>query len=165
MGRNPRASALGISFRPMTDDDLGFVAGLYASVREEELAATGWPADVKFAFLLQQHAAQHRHYRATYAGAEWLIVEHGGRRVGRLYRVIWPGEIRIIDISLTKEARGHGYGTAILRDIVDEAAAIARSVSIHVEKTNPARTLYERLGFAVVGDGGVYDLMRWSPAQ
>jgi ribosomal protein S18 acetylase RimI-like enzyme len=150
----------------MTDADLGFVAGLYASTRAEELAPTGWPPEAKLAFLLQQHDAQHRHYRNVYDGAEWLIVEQESHAIGRLYRVIWPAEIRIIDISLVPEARGRGIGAAILRDIQAEAEALGRSVTIHVEKNNPARSLYERLGFGVVEDKGVYDLMKWSaPAQ
>jgi hypothetical protein len=50
---------------------------------------------------------------------------------------------------------------ALLRDLMDEAAAAGEAVSIHVEKYNPAMRLYNRLGFAVDEDKGVYDLMRW----
>ena len=38
------AVAFGISYRPMIEDDLPFVADLYASTRAEEVAATGWPS-------------------------------------------------------------------------------------------------------------------------
>ena len=147
----------------MTDDDLAFVASLYASTRREELADTGWPQEMQDAFLRQQHEAQHSHYRATYGGAEWLIIEQGGAPVGRLYRVVWPHEIRIIDISLMPDARGSGIGGAILGAIQEEARGIGKAVSIHVEKNNRARNLYLRLGFAVIEDKGVYDLMAWRP--
>ena len=147
----------------MTDADLPFVATLYASTRREELAATGWPQEMQDAFLHQQHEAQHAFYRATYDGAEWLIIERDGAAVGRLYRVIWPREIRVIDISLLPEARGAGIGGAILGAIQDEARGIGKTVSIHVEKNNRARQLYLRLGFAVIEDKGVYDLMEWRP--
>ena len=33
-------------------------------------------------------------------------------------------------------------------------------MTVHVEKNNPARALYARLGFAIVEDRGVYDLLR-----
>ena len=145
----------------MTDDDLPFVAALYASTRREELAVTGWPQELRDAFLHQQHEAQHSFYRATYDGAEWLIIEQGGAPVGRLYRVVWPGEIRVIDISLVPEARGTGVGGAILAAIQAEAREIGKAVSIHVEKNNRARNLYLRLGFEVIEDKGVYDLMKW----
>lgn len=147
----------------MSNGDLPFVAALYASTRQEELAVTNWPQELKDAFLGQQHEAQHDLYRANYDGADWLIIEQDGVPVGRLYRVTWPREIRIIDISLVPEARGSGIGGAILKAIQDEARAIGKAVSIHVEKNNRARSLYARLGFEVIEDKGVYDLMEWRP--
>jgi len=60
------------------------------------------------------------------------------------------------------ERRGRGLGEALLRDLMDEAAAAGKDVSIHVEKLNPAMRLYRRLGFAIEEDKGVYDLMRWT---
>lgn len=155
------AVRLGIGFRPMTDADMDFVAALYASTRAEELALTGWPAEQQQAFLAQQHQAQHRHYRAYYPDAEWLIVERGGEPIGRLYLDEWPDQYRIVDIALVPAARGGGVGGAILRDLLDAARARGKGASIHVEKANPARRLYQRLGFEVVEDKGVYDLMEW----
>jgi hypothetical protein len=38
-------------------------------------------------------------------------------------------------------------------------------LSIHVETFNPAKRLYERLGFVVAEDKGVYQLMTWSPEK
>ena len=149
----------------MTDGDLPFTASLYASTRLAELAVTGWNEEQQHAFLAQQHDMQHRHYRATYDGAAWLIIEVDGRSVGRLYRVEWPREIRIIDISMAPDARGDGIGGAILAEIQEEARALGKAVSIHVEKNNRARSLYLRLGFEMVEDKGVYDLMEWHGAE
>jgi ribosomal protein S18 acetylase RimI-like enzyme len=52
----------------------------------------------------------------------------------------------------------------LLRDLMDEAAAAGKAVTIYVEKNNPAMRLYHRLGFTTEEDKGVYDLMRWSAA-
>ena len=41
------APRFGIAYRPMTDDDLPFVAALYASTRAEEVAPTGWPPEMQ----------------------------------------------------------------------------------------------------------------------
>ena len=157
------AARLGVTARPMTDDDLPFVAALYASTRAEELAPLPWPDENKRAFLEQQHRAQHAHYRAHYADADWLILEREGHPIGRLYLDEWREQLRVIDISLAAEARGEGIGGAILADIIAAAGTAGKGVSIHVEKTNPARHLYERLGFELVEDKGVYDLMAWRP--
>ena len=161
----PAAAALGISVRPMRDEDLAFVAALYASTRAEEVASTGWPAEQQQAFLAQQHRAQHHHYRTYYPDAEWLILERGGEAVGRLYVDEWEGLVRIIDISLLPQARGQGIGGAILKDVLEAAAAEGKAVSIHVEVHNPARRLYERLGFEPVEDKGIYiEMVRRPPA-
>lgn len=157
------AARLGISYRPMTDADLPFAAELYASTRREEVATTGWPADLQETFLAQQHEAQHSHYSIHYADAEWLILERAGEAIGRLYLRSEPERLQIIDISLMPASRGQGIGGAILRDVLGQARDQAKAVSIHVEKFNPARRLYERLGFEVVEDCGVYNRMEARP--
>lgn len=153
------AARFGIGYRAMTADDLEFMAALYLSTRAEEVAATGWPVEAQRQFLLQQFDAQHRHYQAHYPDAEWLVVERGAERIGRLYLEEWPSQVRIIDIALMPESRGQGIGAAILEDVVAMAAAVGKPVSIHVEKNNPAMRLYRRLGFGAVEDKGVYDLL------
>ena len=157
------AAALGVSLRSMTEEDLPFAADLYASTRAEEVAQTGWPPAQQHAFLMQQHEAQHHHYRSHYDGAEWMIVERDGERIGRLYLVEWPKELRVIDIALTAEARGAGIGGAILADVMARATAAGKPVSAHVERNNPALRLYARLGFTLAEDKGVYWLLEWRP--
>jgi ribosomal protein S18 acetylase RimI-like enzyme len=147
----------------MTDADLPFLFGLYASTRAEEVAATGWLLEAQLQFLRGQFDAQHHHYTTYYPDAEWLVVEHGGHSVGRLYVEEWPSQLRIIDIALVPDAQGQGFGSALLADIFARARAERKKVSIHVEKNNSAMRLYERLGFAKAEDKGVYDLLEWSP--
>jgi GNAT superfamily N-acetyltransferase len=146
------ARAFDISYRPMTDDDLPFVAALYASTRTDELAPMGWPEAMQAAFLDQQHRAQHQHYRAHSPGAEWLIVEQRGAAIGRLYLGGGAAELRLIDISLLPEQRGAGIGGAILADLIAAARGEGRTIVLHVDPANPARRLYARLGFAEVAE-------------
>jgi ribosomal protein S18 acetylase RimI-like enzyme len=156
------ASRQGLSMRPMTDEDLPFIAVLYASTRAEELAATGWPEAMQRAFVAQQHDAQHRHYRAAYPGMLWLVVEQAGRPIGRLYLDAGPDRFRVVDISFLPEARGRGHGGALLRDLIAAARASRRGVGLSVRHGNPARRLYERLGFvAVAGLDAAYQQMAW----
>jgi GNAT superfamily N-acetyltransferase len=154
-----RAERLGIACRPATDADLPVLAETYFSTRAEEVAQTGWPVEAQHRFLLQQFEAQHRHYRDHYPKAEWLVIERGGAALGRLYIEEWERELRVIDIALLPAARGGGIGGALLEDLIDDAAATGKAVSIHVERMNPAMRLYLRLGFAKVDEHGIYDLM------
>ena len=157
----PRASVAGLSFRPITDADLPFLAALYASTRTEELSLTAWTDAQKATFLKQQFEAQHAHYQAHYQGTDFLVIEQGGVPIGRLYLARWQNEHRIVDIALLPEHRHKGLGEGLLRDLLEEAARAGKTVSIHVEKFNPALSLYRRLGFAVAGEAGAYHLMRW----
>jgi ribosomal protein S18 acetylase RimI-like enzyme len=157
------AATFGISFRPLAETDLPFVEALYISTRLEEVAVTGWPMAQQLAFLTQQFQAQHSHYSIHYADMEWLIVEQGGAAIGRLYLAEWPDQLRVVDISLMPDSRGRGIGAALMRDVLALGRAKGKAVSIHVEKNNPARHLYDRLGFAFVEDKGVYDLLEWRP--
>ena len=156
-----RIASLGLVLRPETADDQPFLAVLYASTRMEELAQTGWSEDAKQVFLAQQFAAQHAHYMRHYPGAEWLVVKHDGSAIGRLYFVHWARECRIIDIAFLPQARGKGFGSAALCDLIDQAGD--KMVSIHVERMNPALALYRRLGFEFAEDKGVYLLLERRP--
>jgi ribosomal protein S18 acetylase RimI-like enzyme len=160
-----RAADAGLAFRRFAEGDLPFLAQVYASTRAEELAATDWSDQQKAAFLEAQFQAQHAHYQRYYPGADWLVTMRGGESIGRLYIARWPSQHRIIDIALLPAHRGMGLGEALLRDLMDEAAAAGKAVSIHVEKLNPAMRLYRRLGFTTEEDKGVYDLMRWTAAR
>lgn len=156
-----RAAAHGVSYRDTTAADMPFLALLYRTTREAELARTPWSEGEKQAFVDMQFRAQHEHYQKHYPDALWLIVEQAGRPIGRLYLERWEAEHRIIDIALLPAIRGRGIGEAILRDLLDEATAEGKAVGIHVEKLNPAMSLYRRLGFKTVEDKGVYDLLVW----
>jgi ribosomal protein S18 acetylase RimI-like enzyme len=158
------AAAHGIAYRPMTDEDLPFVARLYASTRAREVAATGWPAEMQAAFLDQQHRAQHMSYRGAYPDAEWLIVEQGGDAIGRVYLAETADELLLIDISFLPDRTGQGLGGAILADLLAFAGAKDKRVGLHVEKFNPAKRLYERLGFTFAEDNGLYERMEWRPS-
>ena len=160
-----RVAEHGLSYRPATDADHNVLSRIYASTRAEEVARTGWPPEQQREFLQMQFEAQHAHYHEHYPDAQWLLIVQGIIPVGRLYLEDWPSQLRIIDIALLPEFRGRGFGEAILRDLMEDTAPTGRKVSIHVEKTNPAMRLYERLGFAKVEDKGVYDLLEWGPVS
>jgi ribosomal protein S18 acetylase RimI-like enzyme len=139
--------------------DREFLYRVYASTRAEELAVVPWDDSEKDAFLRAQFDAQDRWYREHYAGASFDVVLIDGEPAGRLYVYRSAAEIRIVDIALLPERRGRGVGTALLRDLLAEADAAGKRVTIHVERFNPALRLYERLGFAVAEDKGVYLLL------
>jgi ribosomal protein S18 acetylase RimI-like enzyme len=120
-----------------------------------------WSDEQKQTFLLWQFAAQTSHYDKNYEGADFLIVERDGASIGRIYLDRREDEIEIIDIALLPECRGSGLGSRLLRDVMREAEEGGKGVMIYVENFNPARHLYDRLGFRHIDTNGVYHVMKW----
>lgn len=152
---------LGIVFRPETSEDQKFLRVLYGSTREAEMAMVPWTKEQIEEFLDMQFEAQSKFYAEQFKGAEFSIVAQGGRSIGRLYLDRRANEIRIIDIALLPHFRGRGIGVAILKHVMEIAANDHLPVTIHVEKNNPAMSLYKKLGYKLIEDQGVYDLMQW----
>jgi GNAT superfamily N-acetyltransferase len=159
------AAALGIRYRALGEADAELNARLYASTRVQEVAAFGWPAEMQRQFLAQQHDAQDRHFQRYHADIERLIIERGGEPIGRLYLEETSSSIHVVDILLLPECTGTGIGTAILRDILEEAQAANKPVELEVLFDNPARRLYERLGFVHVSEEGIHHRLEWRPPQ
>lgn len=155
----------GITLRPITSEDMDFLYQVYASTRADELAIVDWSQEQKDAFLQMQFDAQHRYYQEYYANASFDVILRDSQPIGRLYLDRREDEVRIVDIAILPEHRNAGVGTALLRDIMSEAASMGKVVTIHVEKFNPALRLYRRLGFRQKGDSGMYFLLEWSPAS
>jgi ribosomal protein S18 acetylase RimI-like enzyme len=155
-----------IHFRPITDGDRDFLYRVYASTRLDEMAMTGWSEAQVSTFLTMQFTLQHTQYRENYPGALFALILAETVPAGRLYTDRNNGDMRVIDITLLKEFRGRGIGGRIMRGLVEEADAKGLTMSLHVEMNNPARELYQALGFREKGLQGIhYSMEREVAAQ
>jgi len=152
-----------ITLRLIGENDRDLLYRIYASTREQELAQVAWDEAQKAAFLRMQFDAQYRYYQANYPNAQFEVILLNGEPAGRLYVDRRPSEIRIVDIALLPEYRGQGIGSALLRELLAEGARAGLPVTIHVESFNPALRLYQRLGFRMAEDKGVYYFMEKPP--
>ena len=155
---------MGVVLRPVCDDDEPFLLSVYASTRAEELAPVPWSAEEKAAFVAMQFEAQSAHYAQHYDGLTSDVILVDGEPAGRLLVARWREEIRIVDITLLPAFRGRGAGSELLAELMDEATEMGTRLSIHVERHNRARGLYDRLGFKRVAETGIYLRMEWDPA-
>jgi ribosomal protein S18 acetylase RimI-like enzyme len=147
------------TLRPERADDADFLRRLYGSTREPELALTDWPADRRAAFVAMQHDARERAYRARHPDARRSVVVVDAVPVGRLMVAFLDDAVSVVDVAIEPAHRGRGLGTALLRTVLDEARALRLSVRVHVARESPARRLYERLGFVLVEELGLHDLL------
>ena len=152
-----------ITLRAVTDEDRELLLAVYAASRQEELDQVEWDPGAREDFLEMQFAAQDHEYRRHNPDGRFDVIEADGEPAGRLYVDRRPGDLRIVDIALLPDFQGRGIGQRLVSDLQRQAAAEGRIVSIHVEVHNPAARLYERLGFQVAADLGVYRRMEWTP--
>ena len=160
--KNEIQTLAGLTLRPERDSDREFISRLYASTRTREMELLNWSNEEKDHFLQSQFAAQHSHYLQHFPGSRFDVIEQRSVSIGRLYVAHCTDDIRIIDIALLPEHRCQGLGGVILQALLEQAATTGKSVSLHVEKFNPAVHLYSRLGFKPRGeDGGINQRMEW----
>jgi ribosomal protein S18 acetylase RimI-like enzyme len=150
-----------LRLRDATREDKQFLRKVYAGTREEELVSVPWSDEQKRGFIDMQFTAQDIDYRRNYPAATYSVIEVEGIPAGRLYVHRCGTEIRILDIALLPQHRRNGVGTKLLLQLQDEARTAGQSLTIHVEKFNPARSLYQRLGFRQIEDQGVYLYLEW----
>ena len=149
----------GITLRPAVEDDRTFLFWVYSSTRADELAVVPWTDEQKGAFLRMQFDAQDSWYHQVYPDGTFLVVLREGTPIGRLYVARLSTEVIVVDIALIPEHRGQGIGSRLLADVLAAADRDALPITLHVEPWNPARRLYERLGFETKEQGEVYETM------
>ena len=150
-----------ITLRSINTADKKYLYQIYADSRAEEMKLVDWDDIQKTSFLKMQFDAQHEYYIKQFSDAAFDIIEFEDIPIGRLYVERRTDEIRIIDIALLTEYRNRGFGSYLLKGLLEEAVADNKPVTIHVEKNNSALSLYKKLGFIQVEDQGVYYLMKW----
>ena len=148
-------------FVPGQDED--FVFEVYCCSRSEEVSAWSWSGQQVADFLRMQHRLQLASYRRDYRDAAWRIVHQREQQVGYLCVAREARTIRLVDIALLRSARGRGLGETLLRQLLADAAQRGAEVRLSVRRENPARRLYERLGFVTTGSNELCEELVWSP--
>lgn len=91
--------------------------------------------------------------------ATFEVIEKDGRPVGALAVQQAPDHLFLMELQILPDCQHHGIGTAVLRSLLERAAALELPVRLRVLHQNRARTLYERHGFVVTGATETHYLM------
>lgn len=144
-----------ITFRQIKIKDFEFLWQLQNAALKKYIAATwGWDEAWQ-----RRHFAEHFNERRNGA-----IVVVGGKDAGYLWISEKETETVLISIHLLPEFQNRGIGTKLIKDVLAQSKAKNKPVRLQVLKVNPARNLYEKLGFKVSGETGTHFLMRF-PAE
>jgi len=146
-------TTLAFALRPALPADVDFEHLLYASTRDD-LRPLG--PEVFDGLVGMQFRAQSMSIRLDHPRAERKIVVVDDSPAGRLIVDESGEQIEVIDMALLPEYRGQGIGTSLLRGVLSHADRMGRAILLHVEKQSRAVRLYERLGFLISGETGLY---------
>ena len=81
-----------------------------------------------------------------------LIITKSDNRIGLLKYLETNDTIEILQIQVLPEYQGIGIGKYVLHQWIEKAKNVNKRLTLKVLKDNPARRLYEQLGFCVVGE-------------
>lgn len=146
------------------EQDGDFLFEVYACTRADEVRDWGFDDEEAAQFLRMQHRMQLASYAAQFPHAERRVLWHAGQRAGYVFVDYEPQQIRLVEIALLPQFRGRGLGTDIIQGLQTEASRRDVPIDLTVRTDNPARRLYQRLGFRVVSIHEPYQQMAWSPA-
>ncbi len=105
-------------------------------------------------------AVQEQMFRERFDPATLTIIELDERPIGVLSTTEADRAIELGNIEILPEHQRRGYGAVIVGEVLTKARSRCHDVRLQVLKVNPARTLYERLGFEVTGATPTHYLMR-----
>jgi ribosomal protein S18 acetylase RimI-like enzyme len=160
---SPGVSAGIITLTSPCHSDEALFYRTYAGTRLEEMALTGWDAKQQDLFLRMQYEAQRQSYLVQVPAAEYWVIRLDGHPAGRLITNRTTEDIHIVDIAVLPEFRRQGIASNLMNSMLAEARLAGKTVSLHVERFNPALSWYERLGFNLLHAGPIYLEMVWRP--
>jgi ribosomal protein S18 acetylase RimI-like enzyme len=151
-----------LRLRPERPEDRDFRFELFCNSRLPEWYVVQIDPTLRDQLMRHQFHAQTVSYAQMFPKARFDIVELDGERIGRIV-VDRPGDhLHIIDQAVVPEFRNQGIGTAMMRFLMDEAAAAGIPVRLEVADANdPSLKLYLRLGFAPIRTAPFYIELEW----
>lgn len=124
-----------------TEEDFVKVLALRISTMTEHLEQVGW------SMTEEEHISRVRKY---YEFGHMIMIN--GINIGYIKFKENDKAIDIIQFQIDPSHQGKGYGGKVLSEIQTLAREVNKGLSLKVLKANPAKRLYERFGFQIVGE-------------
>jgi ribosomal protein S18 acetylase RimI-like enzyme len=142
-----------IEMRQATADDVNLLWRIFcASMKEYIRQARGeWNEE--------REEAQ---FRCQLDLAASRIIRANNLEVGFVMMPTRDGALWIHTICIAPEHQNKGIGTEVMHSVIEEAKERTMALYLSVLKVNPARRLYERLGFRVVEETRHHFRMQFS---
>ena len=137
------------TLRPAEKTDFEFLYRLKAEcLREYVEEIWGW-----------DEAYQRQHFTRSFDPTRMQIIVCHDHDVGALSIEDKGFERYLAGFYIMPDWQNRGLGTTILQDVIERLRAPGIPVRLQVLKVNPARRLYERLGFEIYDESDTHYLM------
>lgn len=133
--------AIPVNFRPALPEDFDYCERLYFANMERVIRELKLDRDI--------HRAG---FRRQWQVMEVRIITLDGADIGWLQSATRDGALFLEQLFVDAPWQRRGIGTEVMRSLIDEATHASQAMSLDVVKINPAKRLYERLGFHTVGE-------------
>jgi ribosomal protein S18 acetylase RimI-like enzyme len=150
---NHEERAKRLKLRPATWDDLNFLYDLLRTTMREHVERI-WHWNDEW---------QREYFRSNFDPDENQIIVLDGEDIGVFGTRRQDDEIYLARIYILPGYQNQGLGTQLLNSLLAEAAHQNLSVTLRALKGNPARRLYERLGFKIVEENETHYTMKATP--
>lgn len=91
------------------------------------------------------------------------MIEYAGRSIGYVSIQRSGNEIILAAIEVAPEFQNQGVGTYLIQNLLGDSDESNLPAKLFVLKVNPARRLYERLGFECTGETPTHFVMKREP--
>jgi ribosomal protein S18 acetylase RimI-like enzyme len=143
------------TLRQAREDDFEFLYNLKVTCLKEYVAATyGWDDEYQLQLFTKR-----------FDPSEIQIIVVDDHDVGHLSVEDSDDELYIAGIYLLPAWQNQGLGTSVIEDVLSTAAGREKGGWLQVLRVNPARHLYERLGFQIFEETNTHFKMRWQKNQ
>lgn len=141
------------SLRPPRAEEYEQLYALHRAAMGDYIVRTWGPWD---------DAQQRGYLDDRYAKGNMLVVEVEGEIAGIFEHEKRGHALFLANIEFLPAYQGRGIGTVLVRGLIADAVTRGLSVELTVLRVNPARRLYERLGFIEYDLTETHHYMRWS---
>ena len=139
-----------IRYRPVTDEDRDFLYQLHVWTMKEYVDKTwGWEDAFQESVFIQNFNPDYQ-----------MIITFNDKDAGMISIEYKDDEIFLRAIEIHPQYQRKGIGTFIVESLIEEGIRQDKPVMLYVLKVNPAKELYERLGFNAVSETTTHFIMR-----
>ena len=149
----PQHGLMTIALRPARSNDFAYCRRIYF----EEMS---WIIEK----LHLDKAVQESYFLEMWDPTQVRLITLDGADIGWIQTINQDGALFLAQMFINRTFQRRGIGTAIMKSLIGEAARSNLPMRLNVVKINPARRLYERLGFTVIHEDERKLYLQWDPS-